>query len=263
MPHSPIDQPLDWIYLCTPQHTGTHFVRFLLELHPHVSFWKCGRTMVGQQNMADWQLLCQLGHTTPEKFSALVEHAPSDFPEWTRSEAKRLGIQIPEKLRTRSLFHSHLNGHKRFWYAGVPTIVTIRDPLLSVISALRRGSVEGANGVIGGFRFLNRLSADACFWFLTDLWAGDREKAFGVLDFLGLERTGEIDQFVRQWPALNSTSDGRFAQTDRPDLAEARRWALEERRIHPAVEWWAHQIQDAGLQLLFQRLGYRDLAWFI
>jgi len=262
MYHDDNSESPDWIYLCTPQHTGTHFVRFLLELHPRVAFWTCGRTVVDGWSMTDWQVLCQLGRITFGQLSSLAERAPSDLPGWTYAQAAQLELKIPEKHAPRPLLHSHLNSDKQHWHAEVQTVVTVRDPLVSVISALRRGSPEDALGIVKAFGFLSGLDTDACFWFCTDLWQNDRKKALGVLEHVGLPVTPEIEGFVSRWPALNVTLDGNFDNTDRLELIEARRWAIEERQVHPAVDWWARQIRETNVQPQLERLGYRDLAWF-
>lgn len=258
----PPRQDADWIYLCTPQHSGTHFVRFLLELHPEIDFWTCGRTLVERRSMHDWHVLAADGSITAEEFAAVVRRAGNDFAEWTQSEARRLGFQIPDKVSPRPLHHAHYRTGRTFQRPYGPTIITIRDPLLCVISALRRGSVDTANGLIETFSFLAQLDSPDCFWFTTDLWQADRQRALGVFNFLHLQPTREVRRFVHEWPALNTTGDGRFAETDRPELAEARSLAIAFGRVHPAIEPWAERIRQAGVQSLLERLGYRDLIWF-
>ena len=113
--HSPLvtrHQPLPtrhapWIYLCTPQHTGTHFLRVLLELHPKISFWKCDRTQVNGRPLREWHQLHREGQISYRELVALGVRTPADLPEWTKQEAAKLRITIPPKQIESHLVHSH------------------------------------------------------------------------------------------------------------------------------------------------------------
>lgn len=250
-----------WIYLCTPFHTGTHFVRFMLELHPDVSYWRCGTTEVRGKSMRQWHQLCRAGQISFQDLLELGIECPDDLPAWTIEEADRLEISIPNKTVKRHLVHDHLEMEK-FWYPELRTVVTVRDPLLSVIGTLRRGGVGSADAIISGFQFLAGMEMESCFWFCTDLWSRDRDRGLELLNYLDLRPTEEIRSFVSRWPTLNSTSDGRFKATDDPQLVKARTLAATKSRLDPLLYPWAEKLRRAGIQTFMERLGYRDLVWF-
>ncbi len=250
-----------WIYLCTPQHTGTHFVRLLLELHPKISFWKCGRTEIDGRAMRQWQKLHNDGAISFRELLRMGVRCQADLPEWTKREARELGIEIPEKHVEYDLVHSHATT-TTYWYPMVPTVVTIRDPLPAVISALRRGDPDPGEGIIAGIRHVADKQ-DECFCFCVDLWEGRRKLALGLFAYLGLTVTQEIHEYLSLWPSQNSAERHEHLILDKSDdLAEARRWAIERKAVHPAVASWAGRIRQAGLQPFYERLGYTDLAWF-
>jgi len=250
-----------WIYLCTPRHTGTHFVRLLLELHPKISFWKCGRTQVGGRSMKEWQELHRAGAITFRKLLRVGVRCAEDLPEWSRKEARELYIEIPEKHVEYELVHSHATGMTH-WYPSLPTIVTIRDPLLAVISALRRGEPDLPEDIIAGIRNVADKDGE-CFYFCVDLWEGQRDLALRLFSHLGLTATQEIHQYLSLWRTQNSAELHEHLILDKSEeLAEARRWAMERKGVHPAVASWVEKIREARLQSFYERLGYRDLVWF-
>ncbi|MEX0818039.1 MAG: FkbM family methyltransferase, partial [Pirellulaceae bacterium] len=267
--HSPLvprHQPLStrhapWIYLCTPQHTGTHFLRVLLELHPQVSFWKCGRTVVEGRSMGEWHKLHLDGTISFSELLRLGECCEPDLPEWTRQEAAKLGLRVPAKQVKYALVQKHAL-HTTPWYPSLPTIVSMRDPLLAIISGLRRRGPEVAEGIIAGVRFLADKH-NGCFFFCVDQWRDHRERALALMSYLDLEPTQEIYDYLAQWPSPNAAeAHEHLIANGSPELAEARRLALEERQVHPVVETWARRLQQAGLQEFYESLGYKDLAWF-
>ena len=267
--HSPIvtrHQPLStrhspWIYLCTPRHTGTHFLRVLLELHPKVSFWKCGRTEIDGRTMNQWHQLHREGAISFRELLRLGVRCQSDLPAWTEQEVKRLGLRIPDKQVEYDLIQAHALQDTP-WYPSLPTVVTVRDPLLAIISGLRREGEEGAESIFAGIRFLADKHNE-CFFFCVDQWQNHRERALALLAYLDLEPTQEIYDYIARWPSPNAAeTHEHLIQNDSPELAEARRLALDERRVHPVVELWAERLQEAGLQPYYESLGYKDLAWF-
>jgi len=250
-----------WIYLCTPRHTGTHFVRLLLEFHPKISFWKCGRSQVGGRSMKEWQELHRAGAISFSKLLRVGVRCAEDLPEWSKKEARELDIQIPEKHVEYDLVHSHAMTTTH-WYPSLPTVVTIRDPLLAVISALRRGEPELTDDIIAGIRYVADKNGE-CFYFCVDLWEGRRDLALRLFSYLGVTATQEIHQYLSQWPIQNSAERHEHLILDKSEeLAEARRWAMERKGVHPAVASWAEKIREARLQSFYERLGYTDLVWF-
>jgi len=250
-----------WIYFCTPQHTGTHFVRLLLELHPKISFWKCGRTEIAGRSMKEWQELHDAGAISFRKLLRIGVRCGADLPEWSRKEARELDIEIPEKHVEYDLVHSHAM-RTTYWYPSLPTVVTVRDPLLAVISAIRRGELRPTENIIAGIRHVAKKEGE-CFCLCVDLWEGRRELALRLFSYLGVTVTQEIHEYLSLWPAQNSAERHEHLILDKSEeLAEARRWALERKGVHPAVASWAEKIREAELQEFYERLGYKDLVWF-
>lgn len=250
-----------WIYLCTPLHTGTHFLRVLLELHPRVSFWKCGRTVVDGRTMNDWHRLCKDGLISFRELIRLGTRCNSDLPAWTEREVAKLGLRIPDKQVEFDLIHSHALATTH-WYPSLPTVISVRDPLLAIISGLRRNGSDGAESIFSGVQFLAKRRSE-CFMFCVDLWKHHRERTLELFSYLGLEPTQEIYDYVAKWPSPNAIEDHKHLLQDKSsDLAEARHLALHEGKVHSCVSVWADRLRRAGLQEFYESLGYRDLAWF-
>jgi hypothetical protein len=152
--------------------------------------------------------------------------------------------------------------HTTPWYPSLPTVVSMRDPLLAIISGLRRRGPEVAEGIIAGVRFLADKHNE-CFFFCVDQWQDHRERALALLSYLDLEPTQEIYDYVARWPSPNAAEAHEHLIHDKSShLAEARRLVLAENRVHPIVAPWAQRLRQAGLQEFCESLGYSDLAWF-
>lgn len=250
-----------WIYLVTPQHTGTHFLRLLLELHPQISFWKCGRTVVDGLPLGKWHKRHADGEISFGELLRLGVRCEADLPEWTRQEIAKLGLTIPDKHVEFDLVQHHAL-RTTPWYPSLPTVVAIRDPLLAIISGLRRTGPEAAESIIAGFSFLAGKQ-DECFFFCVDRWASERQRALDLFAYLGLEPTQEIYDYLALWPAPNAADEHQDLIEDKAtELAEARRLAIEEHAVHPIVASWAERLRRARLQPFFESLGYMELAWF-
>ncbi|MBI2477354.1 MAG: hypothetical protein HYV60_01490, partial [Planctomycetia bacterium] len=181
--------------------------------------------------------------------------------EWTRQEAAKLRITIPAKQIESHLVHSHATG-TTYWYPSLPTVVSIRDPLLAIISSLRRGGTDAAENILAGFRFLSS-GQDDCFFFCVDQWQTHRERALELLSYLDLEPTQEMYDYLACWPSPNAAEAHEHLIVDKsPELAEARRLALQNGQVHSVMEPWAERLRAAGLQGFCESLGYSDLAWF-
>jgi FkbM family methyltransferase len=251
-----------WIYLCTPRHTGTHFLRVLLELHPKVSFWKCGRTEVDGCSMNEWHQLHQKGSITFRELLRLGTRCNADLPAWTAQEVAKLGLQLPTKHVEYDLVQAHALDNTP-WYPTLPTVVTVRDPLLAIISGLRRDGNDRAESILAGVKFLANKQGE-CFYFCVDQWHRHRERALELMSYLDLEPTQEIYDYIAQWPSPNAAeAHEHLIQDDSEELAEARRLALEDRQVHHVVETWAQRLREAGLQAFYESLGYSELAWFV
>lgn len=143
----------------------------------------------------------------------------------------------------------------------VPTVVPVRDPLLSLISRQARHPELDHVQVVRAFEYLDRFSNSAVF-VPVDLLnrsgiEARREKLEEVLGRLGLEWEEWCDDYAREWPVAN-TVGGRGAglreMYERRDVESLRgflRAEMEELdRIAPT------------LIPFLQTLGYSDLPWW-
>ena len=179
-----------WIYLCTPRHTGTHFLRVLLELHSKVSYWKCGRTEIDGRTMDQWHELHRTGAISFRELLRLGVRCPADLPAWTEQEVKKLGLRIPEKHIEYDLVQAHAL-RTTPWYPSLRTVVAVRDPLLAIISGLRRQGEDWAEDILAGIQFLADKQ-DECFSFCVDQWQEHPGRALELLAYLDLEPTRQI-----------------------------------------------------------------------
>jgi hypothetical protein len=254
----------DVILLLTVPHTGTHFVRLLLELHPAISFWRVGSQNVQGRTLRDWEHLVSLGVLAPAALREMLRQAAPNDPTWTILQAEQQGITLPTKDPSRVLFHAHLGVHDRP-PAGFRLVTTVRDPLLSVITSLRRYGRFGPAGPLAGWTSLANWPREACFWFCTDLWASDgrHREALRLFEFLGLEPTAQIEQLVESWPPINATGPGNQMATVDRRFEEAKEMASRSNpALHPVMRPWVDSLRATGIQPRLEELGYRRLAWF-
>ncbi|MDB5334821.1 MAG: hypothetical protein JWN70_440 [Planctomycetaceae bacterium] len=306
--------------LLTPFHTGTHFVRLLLELHPAISF-ACaedyridpalGRDCILPGLGAGWiddsvgayiqphrgRMVYEYfedvlyGRITPGEFSALLKYRDSLFTEetfpWRVSEFMALqmagvyaslGISLDAKRVQWQLYR----GHWQQAFAGCDlrrklesfrVVTTIRHPLRSILSILRRHSpAEHASLIAHYFSTVRAmLSLPDAFVFCTDLWQDTPPKMCELFSHLDLPVTESIRQFLVLRPRVNITitSDDqpnqvgysyeyRHADDFLRTLNEARR-ALDDRVVHPVMKPYWDELRDGDLRNLMEGFGY-DLA---
>ena len=96
-----------------------------------------------------------------------------------------LGIELEPKQPLYRLFHGHCGPD----YAGYSfrgkefrLVVTVRHPLLSILSNLRRDP-KVLDDFLFAVEFVFRLDA---FFFCTDLWQNDQPRLLGVFSHFGL-----------------------------------------------------------------------------
>jgi len=250
------------IHLNTIPHTGTHFIRFLLELHPTINFWLGQLQRVDEQSLMNWHLYCKYGIISEDElFRKMNDHHERHVP-WTLKIAEKFSFAIPEKIANPVLFfHTHLINAEAtwFWYSEPKTIVTMRDPLLTIISHLRtfRNAPFIARVVIQSYIHLFREALDRCFVFCIDLFERDKSRAYELFQFLKIDPTLDMQTYIDLWPRLNFTRAG-----DNRELIDAKLLLQRKNKIHSVLKPWAKQLQEFNLQPMFEKLGYTDLAWF-
>jgi hypothetical protein len=217
----------DLIHLLTPQHTGTHFCRILMETHPDISacvyaamlkendqaFKIAERYFQGQAGLGEWADFARSQLTAREQ--ELDIRVRADFGD--------LNVRVAEKTHPAYLlYHSHINRRlmkgasaesSRFTHH--KTVVTLRDPLLAIISALRRtnNGVQSAQIIVQAIQFASAMPN--AFFFCTDLWRRDSEKALSLFDYLGLKPVAEARLLLAASPTVNGTDWSRYPMWDR------------------------------------------------
>ncbi len=97
----------DIVWLCTPQHTGTHFLRLLLELHPHLSYWKGGGSQTHHQSQVQVFRDYALGCIELSEFKRQAEVLWSGDEAWTGKQLEAVSMTVPKKDIKRTLLHNH------------------------------------------------------------------------------------------------------------------------------------------------------------
>jgi len=251
------------IHLNTPYHTGTYFVRFLLELHPGVRFWRHSTSSIRGKRFLEWQNQYKDGDISRAELFALLKGILPEDPDWTRQHARNLKYCLRPKLPiAHFLLKNHISFQEQFFYPDIPTVITIRDPLLSVLTCLRRHGRDPAVQVVSVFHQLATNPPENVFYFCTDLWAKDRQKAFDLFEYLGLETTLEVARCVFDWPAIN-TSAACQTKSPKAKYEKARNMLIHDNEIHPLLRGWAKKLQKPEIQDFMESLGYRNLSWFL
>ena len=294
------------IFLFTPQHTGTHFVRMLLETHPAIGFCvnesrridsamreaHClAGTGAGASGPPHERRLDDIivdhfhGRLSEADFSHRYDYCLRQsierFPGRTVADVIRatsgaqfreLGLVPAEKTPRFRLFHGHCGPKYReasLEPSSLRFVVTLRHPLLSLISALRRTDEPAvAEDLIEAFDIV--LGLRGAFFFCTDLWQGRPEAMRGLFTTLGLNPSAETEAFLQLQPRVNETvvrgperpsrlqepEAARASPARLAELQDARALLLAEGRIHPGLRpWWA-RICERGIDERMERFGY-------
>ncbi len=292
------------IFLFTPQHTGTHFLRMLLESHRNIDFCVFEDCRIPVDLRHDYVCRGEGVEPSSDPRERLLQDYVGDYyrgaitaddffrcldcfganrieasPAFTRRQllARRriqefredLGIELEPKDPLFRLFHGHCGPA----YAGRPfsgtefrLVVTVRHPLLSIISILRRDP-DILNDFLFALEFVFQLDA---FFFCTDLWQNDEPRLLSVFPHLALTPGEPSIRYVRQRPVINRTlapgephpaHNFRYQRTMDPGLAraldDAKRLLLEENRVHDLLKPYWDELVRRGLTAHYARLGYR------
>lgn len=303
----------DIIFLFTPIHTGTHFVRMLLESHPAIGIaigedYRVDRkfrpnyvltgngkgTVNGPLRQAEPMLLEYFksflrGNGDGRRFRKAMENWKTisserfwplsnyDFHlEEVRREFLGLGITLPPKRERFLLFRGHC--HQEYLAYDLSKlkerfhlVVTIRHPLLTILTILRRHLPSSWESDIEDYVSALRcvFSIENAFVFCTDLWQETPDKMESLLMFLGLQNQSATKEFLSTRPYVNKTVAKADTIRDKiycfeyehpPELlttlSDAKR-LLVENRLHPLLIPYWERIEHSGTLQHFERFGYR------
>jgi hypothetical protein len=195
--------------------------------------------------------------------------------DWSLDQSAQKGVSIEEpKLVQHQLVHAH----GQFFDLECPLppqhpqckfIVTVRDPLLSICSGLRRvGNPENPRMIIREFQKLVDFPG---YKFCIDQYRTRIEKDNAVrmlFKHLGLSPNASCRKWAKLWSGINETSaeienfDLYWSPDQVEELREARRM-LSANKIHPILQPWVDELRASGLQRKLQALNYRNLPWFL
>ncbi|MBN8625805.1 MAG: hypothetical protein J0M17_09975 [Planctomycetes bacterium] len=300
-----LGSPASLIYLLTPQHTGTHFTRMLLETHPEISLGVAESRRIdgemrpdycpsgnghGPHGTANERMLdefavrCMRGALEPAEFVRRVEYClrqrshappPRSFAEQLAATARhdfgQLGLELPPKTPRYLLFHGHAGPKLRgvdFSACPFQFVVTLRHPLLAVISALRRtNDPQVAEDLLQAFDIvLDIRQAGFVCVDQTERLPADAERVFAMLNLTPHEATR---RYLSAGPAVNRTISRARRPTSLEEqesaaaepatlaaLADARQRLLDGRGIHPVLDRWSALTAELKLPQRMVRFGY-------
>jgi hypothetical protein len=253
------------ILVASVQNTGTWFVIDFLQSHPDVKhFSELIHILDEHEDLASMYSRCE--HNLADKFLA------SQF---------KMSLQEVLPDNEISLLHhhivtSHWSTRRACWVnwnnsfgsllGGIsPTIIPVRDPLMSLITGYRRSEVAGVQ-----FDFISRLS---CFSFWTDLsWAPGPSIFFFPIDLYttreareellndtltmcGLPSATYVSELAATWVPQNTVGD-----------YEMKRWYLngDVKKIEAAIPrcFSALRLHEQTFRPFLEHLGYKNLLWW-
>jgi hypothetical protein len=243
----------DIIILFTPMHTGTHFVRMLLESHPEIgvaigedyrinSAFATNYVLAGNgmgwldpaidanRDRSSERMLMEYfrdilrGEIDKKAFQVALEFWQMSRSEnklplrngehhviRNRAEFQELGIDLAPKQERYLLFRGHCHE-----YAGCDlskltsafkVVVTVRHPLLSILTAMRRNPPLRHEGLIDSFiqGMSCIFSLPDAFVFCTDLWRGRLNMMESVFTYLDLPPAPASQKYLAMSPTVNNT----------------------------------------------------------
>jgi hypothetical protein len=192
----------------------------------------------------------------------------------SRDQFKVIGMRPAEKRPKYLLFQGH-SGHKyhyaRFDHSCFKLVVTLRHPLLSVISSLRRtNNPDVARDLLHGLAIV--LSIPNAFFMCVDRWEHEPSRYVDVFGFLGLDQEELPARYVELLPRINETisrhrrpsllqePENRHADDAMlAELQEARQMLIEG-QIHPILREWQQFIHTLGIDDAMRRLRIFDVT---
>lgn len=253
----------------TVAHTGTQFLRALLEINPQLTGQRHadhyvdgvplshhrGRYLRGEITLDDLVAIYNRGR--PDRSRYVIEQLAAvgfDRLPWQRPEVVFIHHHYPELCR--------LDRAARLYeFPGVPTVTTLRDPLLAVITGAMRVGERQAQQIIAGFQHLAATPDAGRFYLPVDRPEVRTPETLDRLhDYLGLKVDPLQRTFWAAWPRIH----GKESVELRHDTIELRAayQAAGRGRLHRRAAGWAEQLRAAGCEDFFKAAGYRRLAWY-
>jgi len=255
------------IYLPTIQHTGTWFVIETLKLHPDVEAYVEAHLLrrLSQRGTPLAQTMYDKESFSEDGFTIIQQH----IPLWEKAK----NLHSPGQGASDILFAALI--------CSVPTILPIRDPLLSLITARNRREKNNVPvdivfmvhiwaQVVRDFEALNNI-ADP-FYLPVDLLGkahtGIRIQCVErMMEHCGLEIENVctleghsvhslVSDFCTEWPVVRSTK-GKFENKDK--YLEGDTGYFKKKM---AKEWKELKAAEPLLRPFLERLGYENLIWW-
>ena len=294
------------VFLLTPQHTGTHFARLLLECHSRMAFCITESRRIDQEQRPNYRLAGNgdgpcgppnermlddyitdhlHGGSTAATFVSKMRYCMSQRTERfgdrtvyehvgraATMDLSRLGIHLPEKQPSYLLFQGHCGPKYQqaaFDRSEFTFIVTLRHPLLAVISALRRApDLVVAHNILAAYDIV--LGLQRAYFLCTDLWQQQPARFLEVFPFLNLPIEDAPRQYVSLLPKVNETiprgdlppSSFQEAEQEGADargleiLREAKELWLRQRVVHASLSDWWRRIRQLQLLERMRPFGY-------
>jgi hypothetical protein len=301
------------IILFTPVHTGTHFVRMLLESHPAIGasigedyridrkfrpnhiLSGSGTGSKDDHKRQDEPMLLEFfrnmlkGNGTEQAFLEALEYWQTISSEEIRPRKnydyhlhevvcrfRRLGITLAAKREQFLLYRGHC--HREYLAYDFSTlakrsrlVTTIRNPLLSILTILRRQEPSRWKGDVDDYLAALQciFSLENAFIFCTDLWQQMPEKMETLFLFLGLQIAPNTETYLAIRPVINKTREksDRYGDMncclkhENPTqfhamLSEAKQ-QLADNKLHTFLVPYWNQIRSSGLIPHFEKHGYQ------
>jgi len=256
------------IFLPTIQHTGTWFTMEALKVHPEVD------SFIEMHAMG---LSTFKGSLHP---STLFEKESFSKDGYTI-----VHMHLPVWDRKSPLFSSS-GGADSIMFVGMmcacPTILPVRDPLLSLITAVNRRTRSAVNydisylvrvwcQTVRDFTLNNEVARP--FYFPVDLLAAGSqafrvESLTAMIGYVGLRSNPDVaysvGRFCKDWPMVRQTLSAQ--QLEEGFEYESKQKYLEGDvdyfRKEMNVEWARLRKTEPLLRPWLEHLGYRDLIWW-
>jgi hypothetical protein len=250
------------LYVYTPTHTGTHFILCLLQLHPKISYVTNRFACINGEPLSIIARRFDRGEVSAETFTDNILSTPSVASEIATANTyiKQICNEpiMPKQNITYKLFHIHTGAWGPTTLPFDNVIITVRDPLLSYISVMKRSGTTAT--LLAGIKHCSKLNN--CMRFCIDL----KMDPHIVFEKLGLDTTPQIETFISKYPVIGETTDD-VAKTLLSDyrlglIKKAQKALLEEHKITMPFINLIDDIRLFNLEPYYRDLGYTDLLWF-
>ncbi len=277
------------IWLFTQPHSGTHFLRIGLELHPNVQNWvQSGYEHRGMRAIDEFYNYLD-GNIMYEQFRGTICNTQlhGNDVEWSRQQLSSVGFEPVRDKITHIPFHTHYiwmwddNQYARIRDEKRLRIVCpLRDPLQSFLTGLyrRNTGIKECLIQLENYRYIYDLWRDGrCYLFPVDLYntpPSRRSAALSMLQSVGLTADDSCIRYFDQATPINPIilhkpefypGMPKVSQRRQQEIMEAKD-ALKNGTFHkpdfPFLHFWIEKLRESKLIWLFESAGYEDLCWY-